>query len=182
MESDSTVRQSLQEIAQLLLAIHEKYIQSSENQEILGNLVSFIKCIGLEHKICLLDIEYYRRKVMSADAFHSEMLGYRGMGYEAFYGWLKELAAHYYQHDSLSLVKNEKKSFHMLLTNYIVPFASNSHDKLGRIDAIDETRMWLANIDHRTLETLVEYKELLKLWFMSMLIQVMHDITSLLLH
>jgi len=182
MEDDGSVKRSLQEIAQLLLMIHEKYIKCGNNCQVLVNLSTFLRYIGLEDVISPLDTEYYLRKVYLGDNNRSDKLLYHSMGYEAFYGWLKLIACHFYQYDSnsISLSKNDKKSFHMLLTNLIIPFASKSQKDLGRIDDISEASKWLTTIDSRSLDTFVENKDVLKLWFMNLLIQVLNFVNFML--
>jgi hypothetical protein len=166
MNSEPILRQSLQEIAHLLLMIYEKYKFLNVTQlDCLTSLCEFLRDAGLEDRICVLDVEYFRRKVALPEANNLV-----SMGYEKFYQWLKEVSASYYQYDSIS--KNNKKSFHKLLVDYIVPFSSSRDIDGMRARSLSTTTLWLQNMDSRSLETLVESRDLLKLWFLSILSQV----------
>lgn len=166
MDSEPILQQSLHEIAHLLLLMYENYQFTNIKQlDCLINLCDFLQDIGLEDHICVLDVEYYRREVVS-----SVSDGLVSMSYETFYAWLKKISAFHYQYDTT--LKNNKKSFHKLLVDYIIPASSSTGRGGVKSASLSKTCQWLRNVNIRTLDTLVESRELLKLWFLSILSQV----------
>lgn len=113
--SNSPVAQSLQEIASLLLLVHDYYLQGCHGSEVLVPLTVLIKDVGLSDAVSFLDIERLRRTVMGTSE--------GGMGYERFYDWLRGIAQLVYRGDDGS----GRRELHLLITKHILPFASALH-------------------------------------------------------
>lgn len=119
---DPTILKSLQEIASLLLIVHDDYLKGATGHEVVSALYALIRDVGLTSKVSVLDIERLRREVMGD--------GDNEMGYELFYDWLRGVGL---------LVAPDKeaagkKALHHLLTQHIIPFASSMGAKASEFD------------------------------------------------
>lgn len=106
--------QSLQEIASILLKIHDYYLKDSYDRDILPCLMGFIYDFGLNKVVSLLDVERLKKQKLGNNK--------RYMGYEDFYGWITLLASFLYGE---STDKNGKKSLNYFLIHDIFPFYNN---------------------------------------------------------
>jgi len=109
---DPAVLQSLQEIASLLLLVHDYYLKDVYSSNVLISLYILIHDAQLHHVVSILDCEKMRRDVMPSNTDE--------MGYELFYDWLRGIAQFVFRDLDLS----GKKALHRLLVRYIIPFAS----------------------------------------------------------
>lgn len=140
------ILQSLQEIASLLLLVHDDYLKDVYGNDILNSLMALLNDVGLFEKVSILDAERLRRNVMgSSDS---------DMGYELFYDWLRGIG---------QLVCNDrdiagKKALHSLLTKYIIPFAST-------MESSKKSSNDLPFFTEEALRVMVEYDEFLVHWF-----------------
>ena len=74
----SDVQNSLREIAELLLLLHESYLsQSIGSSAVVEALLLFVRDIGLGEVLSVIEVERCRRRVMLSDDAY--------MGYEQFY-------------------------------------------------------------------------------------------------
>ncbi|KAJ1426006.1 hypothetical protein B484DRAFT_87171, partial [Ochromonadaceae sp. CCMP2298] len=150
---DPAIRQSLQEIAGLLLLLHDYYLKDIFGNDILISLMVLLRDVGLAERVSLLDAERLRRSAMGS--------GEGDMGYELFYDWLRGVS---------QLVHKEydatgKKALHFLLTRYIVPFASQLHTHF-------ETRsIQLPCYSDAALSVIVDYDDFILHWFCETLTQ-----------
>lgn len=131
---NSTVRQSLQEIATLLYYLYEHYIQVCESfakcifiypffkdgefnkTNSFGGFVSFVGDLKLlSNRISLIEVETVFRKALgSARNAHSSMT------YEDFYSCLRSVGCILY----INTAENSRRALHCLLTEVIVMLSS----------------------------------------------------------
>ena len=165
---DPAVLQSLQEIASLLLLVHDYYLKDVYGNDILVSLTVLIRDVGLSGIVSLLDIERLRRLIMEQSN--------HDMGYELFYDWLRAVG---------QLVFNDndttgKKALHYLLTRYVIPFASKIE-----LNTEESRHAYGANMpfySDGTLQVMVEYGDFILLWYIEILnIVSVHHILQCLL-
>jgi len=155
---DPAILQSLQEIASLLLLVHDDYLREVFGYEVLTSLTMLLKDVGLDNNVSILDSERLRRSVMGASD--------SDMGYELFYDWLRGVGQLVYKDQDLT----GKKAVHFLLTRYIIPFASNK-------DANNEVTKHLGEVyvpyfSDSALKVMVDYGEFIQLWYHEIIAQV----------
>ena len=165
----SAVAQSLQEIATLLLMFHENYFDNEE-VTVLESLCSFIDDVGLTPIVSVLDIERCRRAVMKDSSFSDPM------SYEIFYSWLREIADHVYKMQfKVRFIDNDggrRKALHLLLTKYIIPFATsemitNSNE--------DNKYVFYGSLKNDLLGCFLEYNNFIHLWWLHLLLLSQSD-------
>ena len=165
----SAVAQSLQEIATLLLMFHENYFDNEE-VTVLESLCSFIDDVGLTPIVSVLDIERCRRAVMRDSSFSDPM------SYEIFYSWLREIADHVYKMQfKVRFIDNDggrRKALHLLLTKYIIPFATsemitNSNE--------DNKYVFYGSLKNDLLDCFLEYNNFIHLWWLHLLLLSQSD-------
>jgi hypothetical protein len=155
---DPAILQSLQEIASLLLIVHDDYLKGVYGNDILSSLTELLEDVGLQSKVSVLDAERLRRAVMmSSDV---------DMGYELFYDWLRGVG---------QLVCNErdvagKKALHYLLTHYIIPFASTMGSRTE--SARNASSVGVPCFTDSALRVMVEYDAFLLHWYYEIVTEV----------
>ena len=118
IDDGSSVQKSLQDIAQLLLYIHDDYLSTLEQAEdIQESLCLRVRDAGLSMHLTYLEIEAFRRKAMGPSSAPTLM------DYELFYSWLKDVSFFVFRWDHLL---GGRKSLHSILTRHVIPFASCS--------------------------------------------------------
>jgi hypothetical protein len=152
---DPNILQSLQEIASLLLMIHDVYLKDVMGSDILVALVSFLQDTQLNVMVSILDAEKLRRKVMRN--------GESNLGYELFYEWLRAVGELVYKADEMG----GKKALQYLLTQHILPFASTMNGRSHPIYSIN-----LPYYTESALEVMTQHADFLYLWFLHVSSQV----------
>lgn len=155
---DPEIQQSLQEIASLLLIVHDNYLKEVYGGEILSKLMDLLEDFGLQSKVSILDAERMRRRIMG----NSEA----DMGYELFYDWLRGIG---------QLVSSDrdvagKQALSYLLTHYIIPFA---YSRANRNEAGEKAK--ISNLPYYTdaaLKVIVDYDEFVVHYFFEIANQV----------
>jgi hypothetical protein len=169
---NSNVTQSLQEIATLLLMIHETYIFSMNGTtDILTSLCKFLTITRLDFIFSIVDIEFVRRII--AKECQINLLS--KMEYEHFYIWLREIAKLYY---SLPQDVSGGGALHFMLLKYIVPILSSnsliSKDSCYCIEFESLDNAFNSNrspktmtllMDKNILEVFVNYFSFLTRWY-----------------
>lgn len=146
----------LEEIANLLLILHDKYLHGAEGSTfILHQLMRLLHDLGLTENISLLDVERIRIQVM----IHKESKE-KSMSYESFYEWLREIACLMFK----KYDENGSRALNLLLTRHIIPFATN--EKEGTLAVVSFTEGHVS-IDNTSLRVLLPYGDFLTLWFSS---------------
>ena len=197
MESQQQSSQTaLQEIASLLLVLHDQYLTSeyplasTPRNMVLRSLIQFVIDIGLKDVVCVLDIERLRRHVMQAalvaangNIASSASTANNSMGYESFYDWLRKLSSFIF---TRALIEKKptsagKRELHHLLTSYIIPFST----QLDQVDQAVQSSIFQKNVelgedmfkrvnvltDHALL-VVSEYSEFLQLLYLDILKKV----------
>lgn len=154
---DPAIQQSLQEIASLLLIVHDDYLKGVSGSDVLLALVELIDDVGLAGQVSLLDAERLRRMVMQE---HES-----DMGYELFYDWLRGVG----QLVSVDRDAGGKKALHYLLTQYIIPFASTLGTRSSGSDSVVHS---LPYYDRSALRTMSDHDTFILLWFHDLVHQV----------
>lgn len=114
MQQSSSVEDSLNEIASLLLMIHEHYLKNLVGVDITVALVSLVENIGLSCDVSVLDIERLRRNRPEFSVLYP-------MEFDTFFTWLRSLAKFIYSENE----GDGRVAFHHLLVNYLVPAVSS---------------------------------------------------------
>lgn len=153
---DPTIQQSLQEIASLLLIVHDDYLKGVSGADVLSALAELIDDVGLTQQVSILDAERLRRTVMQDNE--------SDMGYELFYDWLRGVG----QLVSSDRDVGGKKALHYLLTQYIIPFAST----LGTRSGSDGIVHSLPYYDGSALRIMSDFDSFFFLWFHDLVHQV----------
>lgn len=150
-----TIQTSLQEIANLLLLIHESYLQRTSSNEILMKLLDLVEDVGLGNFVTILDVETFRRNYMNAsDEF---------MDYEMFYCWLRDVSVFALK---FNFIEGGKRSFHTMLTKYIIPFATKGgKSSVSLSEANTVPKLW---IELQETDTWLKYADFVKLLYISM--------------
>jgi hypothetical protein len=152
---DPSILQSLQEIASLLLMIHDFYLKEVVGTDILVALFSFLQDTHLNILVSILDAEKLRRGVMRNGESH--------LGYELFYEWLRAVGEFVYKADDIG----GKKALQHLLTQHILPFASTMDSRSHPSHSIN-----LPYYTESALEVMVQNSDFLYLWFLHLSPQV----------
>jgi hypothetical protein len=184
MVGDSIPAPTLQEIASLLLVLHDQYLtfdddaqaNGSQRHQVFRALIQFVIDIELSDAICLLDIE--RLRIYSMQISTTEE-----MGYETFYDWLRQISLHTF---SKRIVEKQptnpgKQELHHLLTEYIIPFSKRLED----LDNEEQSKSFsskvkIGNIAYRRLNLLTDnallvmshYSEFIQWLYLDILINV----------
>lgn len=110
------LKESLREIATLLMLIHEQYFKNNIGiQNTILSLLQFVDDVGMHDYVSIVDIENARSLCNSNSlVFDSNQ----------FYEWLKLIANTVFYYS----FKNEKKNLYFLLVTYLLPYASNSNN------------------------------------------------------
>lgn len=166
MMMDPTVLESLQEIASLLLLVHDYYLKDVYGSNILISLYILIHDAHLHNVVSILDCERMRRDVMSSNGDE--------MGYELFYDWLRGVAQFVFRDLDLS----GKKALHRLLVRYIIPFASKIEE-----EATAESNKSLHNFDlpyytESALKSFVSYHGFILHWYH----ELVHHVSCSIMH
>ena len=114
--SSMDLKESLREIATLLMLIHEQYFKNNIGiQNTILSLIQFVDDVGMHDYVSIVDIESSRSKCNSNSlVFDSNQ----------FYEWLKLIANTVFYYS----FKNDKKNLYYLLVTYLLPYASNSNN------------------------------------------------------
>lgn len=112
MSSDTSIGESLKEIASLLLLVQEHYVSSKVGPDVTLALAKLINEVGIIKSISVLDSERLRRQVMRWVS--------SPMDAQPFYFWLRDVAALSYEERDL----NGRKALHQMLTQCLVPAMS----------------------------------------------------------
>jgi hypothetical protein len=154
---DPTIQQSLQEIASLLLIVHDDYLKGVFGADVLLALWELLEDVGLSSLVSLLDAERLRRSVMQdSDA---------DMGYELFYDWLRGVG----QLVSKDRDVGGKRALHYLLTQFIIPFASTLGTRASSGAPVDYS---LPYYSRAALSAMSDCDSFLLLWFHSLVAKV----------
>lgn len=151
---DPAVLESLQEIASLLLLVHDYYLKDVYSSNILISLYILIHDAQLHNVVSILDCERMRREVMPSNGDE--------MGYELFYEWLRSVAQFVFR----DLDMSGKKALHRMLVRYIIPFAS----KIEEEETTAERNKSLHNFDlpyytESALKSFVSYHGFILHWY-----------------
>jgi hypothetical protein len=155
-DQQSILEDPVQDIASLLLMIHDHYLSHATGNEITLELSSLISSTGLKAIVSILDIERCRRLVMGFPS--------HPMDYSTFFSWLKETGNIVYPSYRDS---NQSLSFHKLLVNHLIPSVSKWEESLRIANEsikFDDSLRFLT--DH-AWKTFSEYDEYLFLSFQS---------------
>lgn len=155
---DPAILQSLQEIASLLLLVHDDYLRDVFGYEVLTSLTLLLKDVGLDSSVSILDSERLRRSVMGTSD--------SDMGYELFYDWLRGVGQLVYKDQDFT----GKKAVHYLLTRYIIPFAS-SKDENGE-GSKHSGEVYVPYYSDSALKVMVDYGDFLQNWYYEVVAQV----------
>lgn len=155
---DPAILQSLQEIASLLLLVHDDYLRDVFGYEVLTSLTMLLKDVGLDNSVSILDSERLRRNIMGGSD--------SDMGYELFYDWLRGIGQLVYKDHDLT----GKKAVHYLLTRYIIPFASKKEDNGHGSKHLGEVHV--PYFSDSSLKVMVDYGEFIKCWYHEIIAQV----------
>jgi hypothetical protein len=160
MEDNAKAKDSLHEIASLLLMIHDFYLSEAVGPQIIISLAAFIHDVGLDVKVSVLDIERCRRQIMGKNL--------ASMGYEVFYDWLRIIASLIYPKRD----KNGRKALHQILTEYIIPATADWENMTA--DTVEKREKYasLSNITERTLRVYVDYSEFFLFWYHEIIAEV----------
>lgn len=152
--------QSLQEIASLLLLIHDFYLKEAHGSDVLVALMTFIEDISLHDVVSVLDAERLRRASMR--------LGETQMDYELFYAWLRGVGRLVYHSEDVG----GKRALHYLLTKFIMPIAA----RVERDSALHgrATPRPLPFYTEAALSALLAAEDFLYLWYLDVLQEVCH--------
>ncbi len=154
---DPTILQSLQEIASLLLLIHDFYLKETFGSDILVSLMTLIVDVNLQDLVSVIDAERLRGCVMK--------FGETQMDYELFYEWLRGIGQLVYPADDVG----GKKALHFLLTQHIMPFAVNIQNDFETYGQVHTK--YLPFYTEAALKTMIHNSEFLYLWFLHILQQ-----------
>lgn len=163
---DEETLEMLEDIASLLLILHETYIGGLEDVNVLAGLLSFLHDSNLlsNEYLSLVEVERIRQKVRG----DSEESG-NGMSPQEFFAWLKEAACLLYEDTD----GKGKTALHNLFTEHIFPCSvSNSGLRNQRLEIFQL-------LDKPSLTCLIEFEDLLRFWYCNMTIQVTTVISSL---
>lgn len=151
---NDVTQQSLQEIASLLLLIHDYYFKNAMGSDVLVALMTVLRDACLLDQVSLIEAERIRRQVMhKAD---------RQLGYELFYEWLRGVSKVVY---AVSDHAGAKKELHLLLTVYILPNA---------VPIVQQRSLQTITLPYYTdsaLESMVKFADFLYYWFRAILTQ-----------
>lgn len=169
MDASSAV---LEEIASLLLMLHESYFAKDVTgwRATLEAMVRFAHDASLSVHLSVLDLERLRRRVMknsdddpplgAAPASPSaRSQSQPSMGYGLFYEWLRDVATIIFPYPGDS---GRKRSLHALLTQFILPLASQ-----GGVPPPGPPLVLALPQHPATLDVLLEHATFLRAWFAS---------------
>lgn len=196
MENQPSSQTALQEIASLLLVLHDQYLTSeyplaaTPRNMVLRSLIQFVIDIGLTDIICVVDIERLRRHVMqgalvavNGNIASSASTANNSMGYESFYDWLRKLSSFIFTRALIEkkVTSAGKRELHHLLTDYIIPFSSQLDQvEQGVQSAIFQKNVQLGEdmfrrvnvLTDQALLVITEYSEFLQLLYLDVLKKV----------
>ena len=146
------LQESLHEIAQLLLLIHESYLSDVVGEkEILFSLCGFLDGLNLlGNRVSILHAELCRRRIYGTAATNSSI-----MDYNHFYCWLKEVSIIVYPEE----VMNENAAMQRLLIENVIPLASKGFPEQIHIP---ESILFP---DHSIYDVLNSYESFFKMMF-----------------
>ena len=152
---DEILRDSLTEIAALLLLLHENYLKEAHGFEnVLASLVRFLDDAGLEDIVTVIDAEILRREVMGRSDCR-EM-----MGYDVFYAWLRQLAVKVFCDNG----DGGRRALHGLLITYILPLAVGER----RLSNMQSNSYAVEVAKCSTLDTMIQYYDFIRFWYASL--------------
>lgn len=155
---EQELRESLAEIAALLVLLHESYLKDAiGSRSIVVSLATFLYDAGLDSIVTIVDVEILRRKIMN------DIRSQEKMDYEQFYSWLRQLAMFIFRDRN----NGGRRALHSLLVKYILPLASNQERMTAPIPL--ELRVLSQSPSFNTITT---YYDFLRLWFASLTINV----------
>ena len=150
-----TIQTSLQEVADLLIVLHDEYLQDADGAAVLYQLLKLLHDLSLTEDICILDVERIRLKVMSHNGNEQTM------SYESFYEWLREASVFIFR----KFDEAGNRALSLLLTKYIIPFATK--EKEGKFAFVVLHTNGRDHLDEASLKALIPYGDFLRLWFTS---------------
>jgi hypothetical protein len=142
---------SLQQIASLLLEVHNHYLKDKTGEAILTSLVSFCRDASIDRDISLFECERLKNCMMNKST--------NSLGYEQFYDYLLALS------QTLFLIENDKsgkKLLNKLLSKYIIPSASKLPGKT----------CLLLHLNENSCGEYLKYSDFITLWFSEVSLQV----------
>ncbi len=145
---DPNILQSLQEIASLLLTIHDIYLKDVVGSDILVALITLLRDTKLNTFVSILDAEKLRRAVMRNGESH--------LGYELFYEWLRDVGKLVFKDNEIG----GKKALQQLLTHDILPFAASMDNYRHPSHSVS-----LPYYTESALEVMIHNADFLYLWF-----------------
>jgi hypothetical protein len=147
-------QQSLQEIASMLLLIHDYYLKDAFGSDVLVALMTILRDARLLGQVPLIEAERIRRQVTpKAD---------RQLGYELFYEWLRGVSKVVY---AITDHTGGRKELHLLLTMYVLPNA---------VPVVQKRNLQTMTLPYYTdsaLESMVKFADFLYFWFRTALTQ-----------
>lgn len=117
-----------EEIASLLLMVHDHYLRHLVGSDITLALSKFVSGMNLQDDVSVLDIERMRFQVMGQSSHPME--------FDAFFAWLRTLAMFLYKRRDI----NGRMAFHVFLVEHLVPSVSEAgygEAKPGTINSED---------------------------------------------
>ena len=156
-ETSVNLKDSLREIASLLMMIHDHYFKTVIGiQDTLSSLIRFVDDVGMSTSVSIIDIEVARNKctLPSSPVFDSN----------CFYEWLKTIANTVFY----NAFKDEKKNLYFVLVTYLLPFASNSENIFNKSQQLrQKNQMYAELVISANLNTIMSYSAFLKTVFAS---------------
>ena len=142
------LKESLRDIAELLLLIHEKYFGDAKDEiSLFYNQVGLLQALKvLGNSVTIIDTEMCRRDLCT-------MI----MEYEQFYKWLRNISCTLFS--GVARVHGSSAAFQKLLTDRIIPLASAGFPET--VEYIEE--LWLPSTVFDIFEA---YYDMFKLLFM----------------
>ena len=146
---------SLQEVAKLLIVLHDQYLKEAVGTAILHELMRLLRDLNLVDVLCILDVERMRLKAMKRNGDCTIM------SYESFYEWLREASILIFK----KFNETGSRALSLLMTKYIIPFATK--EIKGKFAIIANHSNVHVKLDESTLCAYMPYGEFLHLWFSS---------------
>lgn len=109
---DESVESFKNEIASLLLMVHDHYLRHLVGYDITLSLSRFVHSMRLQEEVSVLDVERLRFQVMGLSSYPME--------FDAFFSWLRALSIFLYKGRDIG----GKMAFHTFLVENLVPSVS----------------------------------------------------------
>jgi hypothetical protein len=160
-EDEESLAEVLEDIASLLLMLHETYVGGLDDDDVLSGLLSFLHDSNLlsNEYLSIIEVERIRQKVTDFGR------NCQGMSPQEFFSWLKEVACLLYE----DIDGEGKEALHKLLTDHVFPSTISSSGQ--RHQRLSVFRL----VDKRVLTCIIELEDFIRFWYCSMTLQVLHN-------